>query len=155
MLVGGLAGRASGCSKRDGCRTLLGARQHIAAPTRRGVLARWEVQLPASLSYRPDRRMKALSKANEVRVARARLKQQLRDRDARIEQILAAPPACVATAMLLDLLLAVPKIGPVRAGRLLTTARVRDTKVIGTLSERQRGHLIDLLRDRADADPED
>jgi hypothetical protein len=92
--------------------------------------------------------MTALRKANEVRVGRAKLKQQLRDGDTRIEQILARPPQCVSTATVLDLLLAVPKIGPARAGRLLTTARMSQTKTIGTLTVRQRAHLIDLLHTR-------
>jgi hypothetical protein len=93
--------------------------------------------------------MTALSKANEIRIARARLKQQLRRGEARVEQILASPPECVGTAAVLDLLRAVPKIGPVRASRLLTTARVSQTTIIGALSERQRARLIDLLRHRA------
>jgi hypothetical protein len=105
--------------------------------------------LPITSSRQPDRRIKALSKANEVRVGRARLKQQLRDGDVHIEQILATPPECVYTARVLDLLLAVPKIGPVRASRLLTTARVSHDKIIGTLTERQRTHLVDLLHNRS------
>jgi hypothetical protein len=106
--------------------------------------------LPAALSRQLDRRTTALRKANEVRIRRARLKQQLRDGDARIERILATPPECVCTATVLDLLLAVPKIGPARAGRLLTTAQMSQTKMIGTLTERQRAHLIDLLRSRSE-----
>jgi hypothetical protein len=90
----------------------------------------------------------ALGKANEVRVARARLKQRLREGGDRIEHVLAEPPECVATASVFDLLVAVPKIGPVRAGRLLTAARVRQTKTIGSLSERQRADLIRLLHSR-------
>lgn len=105
-------------------------------------------QLQRALSLQRDRQMTALSKANEVRIARARLKQQLRQGDACIEQILAAPPECASTAKVIELLLAVPKIGPARAGRLLTTAGVNQTKTIGTLTERQRTHLIDLLRSR-------
>jgi len=105
-------------------------------------------QLQRALSLQRDRRMTALTKANEVRVARARLKQQLREGDASIEQILATPPECASTAKVLDLLLAVPNIGPVRAGRLLTTAGVKPTKAIAMLTERQRAHLIELLRSR-------
>jgi hypothetical protein len=97
--------------------------------------------------------MTSLRQANEVRIARARLKQQLRNGEARVEQILASPPECAGTARVLDLLLAVPKIGPVRAGRLLTTAHVSQTKSIGALSERQRAHLIDLLRNRDRSPP--
>ena len=96
-----------------------------------------------------DRRLVALGKANEVRVARARLKQRLREGGDRIEHVLAEPPECVATASVFDLLVAVPKIGPVRAGRLLGTARVRQTKTIGGLTDRQRADLIKLLRSRA------
>jgi hypothetical protein len=95
--------------------------------------------------------MTSLSKANEIRIARAKLKQQLRDGNARVDQILASPPECVGTATVLDLLLAVPKIGPVRAGRLLTTARVSQTTSIRSLSARQRARLVDLLRNRGES----
>jgi hypothetical protein len=44
-----------------------------------------------------------------------------------------------------DLLVAVPKIGPAKASRLLTIARVSPSKTVGSLSERQRAYLIDLL----------
>ena len=108
--------------------------------------ARHQVQRAQSLQR--DRRMTALTKANEVRVARARLKQQLRKGDAHIEEILATPPECASTAKVLDLLLAVPSIGPVRAKRLLTSAGVNPTKVIARLTERQRADLIDRLRSR-------
>ena len=46
-------------------------------------------QVQRALSLQRDRRMTALNKANEVRVARARLKRELRAGDARVEQILA------------------------------------------------------------------
>ncbi|HVP74748.1 MAG TPA: integration host factor, actinobacterial type [Gaiellaceae bacterium] len=92
-----------------------------------------------------DRRMIALRRANEVRIARARLKRDLREGNVRIEQILAEPPEQVSTAQVLDLLLAVPKIGPVKAARLLNTARVGQSKTVGGLTDRQRGHLIELL----------
>jgi hypothetical protein len=89
--------------------------------------------------------MPGLGKANEIRIGRARLKRQLREGEARVEQILASPPQCVGTAMVFDLLIAVPKIGPVRARRLLSTARVSQTANVGSLSERQRDDLIALL----------
>ncbi len=89
--------------------------------------------------------MIALERANEVRSARAKLKQQLRQGKVRIDEVLATPPEQVATAKVLDLLLAVPKFGPVRAGRVLSTARVSQSKTVGGLTDRQRAHLIDLL----------
>ena len=92
-----------------------------------------------------DRRMIALGRANEVRIARAKLKQDLREGKVSIEQILVRPPEQVSTAQVFDLLVAVPKVGPVRAGRLLNTARVSQTKTVDGLSDRQRSCLIELL----------
>jgi hypothetical protein len=45
----------------------------------------------------------------------------------------------------LDLLVAVPEVGPVKAARLLNKARVGQTKTIGGLTIRQRAQLIELL----------
>jgi hypothetical protein len=39
----------------------------------------------------------------------------------------------------------VPKIGPVKAGRLLTIAHISPSKTVGGLSERQRASLVELL----------
>jgi hypothetical protein len=44
-----------------------------------------------------------------------------------------------------DLLVAVPKIGPVKAGRLLSIAGISSSKTVVQLSERQRARLIELL----------
>jgi S13-like protein len=92
-----------------------------------------------------DQRLIALRRANEIRSRRANLKQQLRAGRVPLEEILAAPPDYLATADVFDLLVAVPKIGPVKAARLLTSARVSQSKTVGWLSERQRGRLIELL----------
>ena len=92
-----------------------------------------------------ERRMIALSHANQVRGLRAKLKQDLREGTVRLEQILATGADYVATAEVFDLLVAVPKIGPVKAGRLLTIARISPSKTVGALSERQRARLIELL----------
>jgi hypothetical protein len=89
--------------------------------------------------------MIALKRANEVRTARAKLKQDLREGKVGIEQILVRPPEHVSTAQVFDLLVAVPKIGPVRAARLLNTARISQTKMVGGLTDRQRNRLIELL----------
>jgi hypothetical protein len=89
--------------------------------------------------------MIALRQANEVRSARAKLKQDLRQGNVRLEEILATRPDYVSSAEVVELLMAVPKIGPARAARLLSTARVSPSKTIGGLSHRQRACLIELL----------
>ena len=89
--------------------------------------------------------MIALKQANEVRGLRAKLKQDLHRGTVRLEQILAAGALYVDTAEVFDLLVAVPKIGPVKAGHLLTIARISPSKTVGALSGRQRRRLIELL----------
>lgn len=100
---------------------------------------------PAASTGPPDQRTRALARANEVRIARATLKKELRAGTIGIEQILATPPKYIATAEILDLLVAVPKLGPVKAARLLSSAYVSKSKTVGGLSERQRTQLIQLL----------
>jgi hypothetical protein len=86
-----------------------------------------------------------LRQANQVRSLRAKLKQDLREGTVRLEQILATPAGYLATAQVFDLLVAVPKIGPVKAAHLLNLAQISPSKTVVALSERQRARLIELL----------
>jgi hypothetical protein len=92
-----------------------------------------------------ERRMNALRQANQVRGLRAKLKQDLREGTVRLEQILATGADYLASAEVFDLLVAVPKIGPVKAAHLLTIARISPSKTVAGLSARQRTRLIELL----------
>ena len=92
-----------------------------------------------------DQRMDALKRANDVRVRRAQLKKDLKDGKVRIEQILGKPPEFVETAKVIDILMAVPKFGRVKAARFLNTCRISQSKTVGGLSDRQRTELIGLF----------
>ena len=92
-----------------------------------------------------DQRMDALRRANDVRVKRAQLKKDLKDGRIRIQQILGNPPEYVETAKVVDILMAVPKFGRVKAARFLNTCRISQSKTVGGLSDRQRAELIDLF----------
>jgi hypothetical protein len=91
-------------------------------------------------------RMDALSKANEIRTRRAKLKRDLKGGRASIHSLLLQPPEWIETAKVLDMLLAVPKYGRVKANKILTQCRISPSKTIGGLSERQRSELVTLLR---------
>jgi hypothetical protein len=106
------------------------------------VLSKGQAQAPARSL---DQRMEALQRANEIRVRRARLKRDLKDGKAQIEEILRQPPDFVETAKVLDILMAVPKFGRVKASRLLNQCRISQSKTLGGLSDRQRGELIALF----------
>ncbi len=93
-----------------------------------------------------DQRMEALQRANDIRVRRAQLKRDLKDGRASIEGVLLAPPEYVETAKVLDMLMAVPKFGRVKAARLLNQCRISQSKTVGGLSDRQRAELVALFR---------
>jgi hypothetical protein len=89
--------------------------------------------------------LRALAKANEVRSERARLKRDLSAGRVELAHLLGEPPACAQTAMVRDLLLAVQKVGPVRADRALANCRISGNKTLAGLSDRQRAALLQLL----------
>lgn len=90
--------------------------------------------------------MEALSRANEIRVRRARLKKDLKAGRVLLDEILDEPPDYVGTAKVFDMLLAVPKFGRVKATRFLNQCRISQSKTVGGLSDRQRAELVGLLR---------
>ncbi len=50
------------------------------------------------------------------------------------------------TARVRDVLLALPKIGSVKAGRILADCGIAHSKTLGGLSERQRSELLNRFR---------
>ena len=93
-----------------------------------------------------DQRMEALRRANDIRVKRAQLKKDLKLGRVKFEDVLRDPPDYVSTAKVLDMLMAVPKFGQVKAKRYLTLCRISESKTVGGLSDRQRAELIGLFR---------
>jgi len=81
-----------------------------------------------------------------VRSARAKLKRELAAGEIELAQILVEPPSCVRMARVRDLLLVLPKIGSVKAGRILAQCGIAHSKTLGGLTERQRAELISLFR---------
>jgi hypothetical protein len=87
----------------------------------------------------------ALRRATAVRRQRAQLKRDLKAGRCAIEEVLTDPPAFVQTAKVADLLLVLPKYGPVKVNKLLSRCRIAPSKTIGGLSDRQRNELAALL----------
>jgi hypothetical protein len=98
---------------------------------------------PRSVAQRED----ALRRANAVRRQRAQLKRDVKTGRCAIQEVLRDPPAFVQTAKVADLLLALPKYGPVKVNKLLGRCRIAPTKTIGGLTDRQRTELAALLAD--------
>lgn len=90
-------------------------------------------------------RMDALARANDVRSKRAGTKRDLRAGRVLFHQLLESPPAHLGTAKVVEMLMAVPKYGRVKAGKVLSSCRISPSKTIGGLSDRQRVELIRAL----------
>ena len=88
-----------------------------------------------------DQRIDALSRANEVRALRAQLKRDLKAGRVSIGALLLDPPPYSESAKVFDMLLAVPKVGRVKATKILDSCGVSPRKTFGGLSERQRAEL--------------
>src|SRR3954454_1704488 len=90
-------------------------------------------------------RMDALKTANERRSRRARLKRDVRAGRVDARDILIAPPEWVLGMKVVDLMLAIPKLGRIKTNRVFANERISPSKTIGGLSERQRDALVGVL----------
>ena len=80
-----------------------------------------------------------------VRTKRAVLKKDMKARRVTARSVLLEPPEYVETMKVVDLLLAVPKVGRVKVNKVLRRLGVSPSKTVGGLSERQRQALVELL----------
>jgi hypothetical protein len=96
-----------------------------------------------------QQRLDALGRANDVRVKRARFKEELASGRRPVSSALVAPPAELHTMKVADLLLSVPTVGPVKARKLLRAVAISPSRTVAGLSERQRRELLSVLGVRA------
>jgi hypothetical protein len=94
----------------------------------------------------PDRslaqRRGALLIANEIRSRRAQFKRDLKAGRASLPTALMDPPDWLSTGKVIDLLLACPKIGPVKTNQILAACRISPAKTVGGITDRQRAELV-------------
>jgi hypothetical protein len=102
--------------------------------------------LPGEIPKRSLRqRQEALAQANRTRVQRALLKADLKRGNRSLADLLADPPAYLASAKLLEVIMALPRYGPMRTTGLLERCHVSPRKTVGGLTERQRRELLRAL----------
>lgn len=91
--------------------------------------------------------MEALEYGNGIRTFRKELKERLKLGQTSIIEVLLDPvDHRLETMKLLELLLAVPTFGKVKAEKTLFLCRISPSKTIGGMSQRQRSELISMLR---------
>ena len=92
-----------------------------------------------------EQRRQSLALANEVRTARSRLKEQLKQGVVSLDSLFEDYPSCLATAKVTELVRALPGYGQVRADKLLTECRISPAKTVAGLTPRQRQTLRETL----------
>lgn len=86
-------------------------------------------------------RLRALERANEVRLARAELKRRIADGDISAAGVILACPWEASSWSVAELLMSQRRWGITRCRKFLARNQISELKPIGTLTERQR-HLL-------------
>ena len=89
--------------------------------------------------------LRALGRANEVRLARAELKRRITTGELRAAEVIVECPWEARSMTVADLLMSQRRWGTSRCRRLLGQVPVSETKQVGALTERQRLALAALL----------
>ena len=89
--------------------------------------------------------MRALQRANEVRLARAELKRRVAAGEISASEVILTCPWEADSMSVADLLMCQRRWGRARCRRLLVSLGVPENKQFGTLTQRQRGALAAVL----------
>jgi hypothetical protein len=89
--------------------------------------------------------MRALQVANRVRLARAELKAHVASGELCAAEVVLACPTEAERMAITELLLAQKRWGPTRCQRFLVAVPLREDKTIGSMTQRQRHAVADML----------
>jgi hypothetical protein len=97
------------------------------------------------ITTREPQRLRALERANEIRLARAELKRRIADGDMSAAEVILTPPFAATSWAIGDLLISQRRWGTTRCRKFLVRNQINETKPVGALTERQRRLLADQL----------
>ena len=98
----------------------------------------------ATMSPAPQR-LRALERANAVRLARAELKRRIAEGEASAADIILEPPEEALSWAIGELLMSQRRWGTTRCRKFLGRHHLTETKTLGALTDRQRRLLADEL----------
>jgi hypothetical protein len=98
----------------------------------------------ATLSPEPQR-LRALERANAVRLARAELKRRIAYGDASAGEVILEPPNEALSWAIGELLMSQRRWGSTRCRKFLAHHQITETKALGALTDRQRRLLAEEL----------
>ena len=102
-----------------------------------------------AIMTRQPQRLRALERANEIRLARAVLKRQIADGHIAAAAVILSPPGAAMSWAIGDLLMSQRRWGTTRCRKFLLRNQINENKAIGALTERQRRLLAHQLGSRA------
>lgn len=89
--------------------------------------------------------MRALQRANEVRLARAELKRRVADGELSVAEVVLTCPWETESMEISDLLTSQRRWGHTRCRKFLAGIPMSETKTVGSMTERQRRSIAALL----------
>ena len=98
-----------------------------------------------ALMTRQPQRLRALERANQIRLARAELKRRIAEGDSSVAEVLRDPPHEAKSWAIGELLTCQRRWGSTRCRKFLSRHQIVETKPVGKLTERQRRMLVDQL----------
>jgi hypothetical protein len=96
--------------------------------------------------------MRALERANEVRIARAELKRSVAAGSVDVADVVINCPWEAQSMAVADLLTSQRRWGQTRCRKLLARVPMSERKTLGSMTERQRATLVSLLADAGACD---
>jgi hypothetical protein len=102
-----------------------------------------------ALMTRQPQRLRALERANEIRLARAELKRRIAEGDVSAAEVILDPPCAALSWQIGDLLMSQRRWGSSRCRKFLMRNQISETKPVGALTDRQRRLLSDQLNRRS------
>jgi hypothetical protein len=107
-------------------------------------VSEWEQRggsMEATATAPAPQHMRALERANRVRLARAELKRQVAEGEVTAAEVVTTCPWEAESMSIGDLLMSQHRWGRTRCHRFLSPLRMSETKQLGTLTQRQRDEL--------------
>jgi hypothetical protein len=99
----------------------------------------------ASIAAPPPQYMRALERANKVRLARAELKRKVAMDEIDVAEVILACPWEADSMAVADLLMSQRRWGQTRCRKFLSQIPMSEKKTIGSMTDRQRRTLAALL----------
>ena len=89
--------------------------------------------------------LRALARANEIRLARAELKRRVLDQEVSVAEIVLDPPPAAENMTVADLLMTQRRWGDTRCRKFLAAVPMSEAKTVGAMTERQRRAVAEAL----------